>query len=468
MFSQEEIDKMKSWAANQWYKNVSDAEAIQILYDIASKDPESPYYNVINGNKKDIDPNNLNWNSTSKKDTTTTETNTKTDTKTDTSTTTNNNSTVTNEDTINWVTTEEQAPTSETSKEWNTINGTEDDNITITELWNNNTTNTTTKNINKSEAKTKYVTKVKDILWDKFKQISNDPITSNVLTEENVNEMLNKMWYSSIDDAAWDVQSLYKIYKKLWYDDKAFAEYFENAKDFDWMRQIAWSAWLLLNWLKMIKWAANSTKVKDAWKVGKLFKWLSKLWLFYWLSAAAWDIDIANDAYKSLLWYDWEKRRLDRDWNELPYWKQVLWWIPYAIDKTLLLWLPSAAIEWLNKQWIWKEVAWENTKKQQKKGNMDYQVNEKFKNSNTYKWITALDELAEDYWADERTIADTLMNVAIAVMNHYELWWWWYNNERFFKNFEYNPDRHNRFDKDSWESLYNILSALADYDEING
>lgn len=456
MFTQEEINKMKSWASDHWYKDISDAEAIQVLYDIASKDPQSPYYNTINGNKTSIDPNNLNWNTTSETDTTATETNS--------STTTNNNSTVTNEDTINWVTTEEQAPTSETPKEWSTINGTEESDVKITDLWSDNKTDTNVKNINKSEAKTKYVNKVKDILWDKFKQISNDPVTSNVLTEDNINDMLKNMWYSSIDDAAWDIESLYKIYKKLWYDDNAFSEYFENAKDLNWIRWVAWGLWALLNTMKMIKWATDS---KEVWKLGKLSEWLSKLWLFYWLSAAAWDIDIANDAYKSLLWYDWEKRRLDREWNELPYWKQVLWWIPYAIDKTLLLWLPSATIEWLNKQWIWEEVLWENTKKQQKKGNMDYQVMEKFKESNTYKWITWLDDIAETYWADERAIADTLMNVAIAVMNNYELGWKW-NNESFFKTFEYNPDRHNRFDKKSWESLYNILSALADYDEING
>lgn len=425
--------------------------------------------------------------------------NTSNTTDTTSTSTTNNSSIVDNTktdstNTINWTTTEEQAPTTTTSKEWSTINlpdkeeaKTETQSPSESVSDSNVATDTKTQR-NKANAYNTFKEVLSRTIWDdKFGELEkwnySDESSSEWISTW-IEDVLKEYWYSDIETAMWDINALYKLYEEnpdAWKKDISTL-LSENPS----LARAAWvlfafNKWWFLSKLGKIITAPITRPIKKL-ASSKLVAALAKKWPVYAVSSAIWlASDVIPDTIDRTKWYVWQSRTLDREWNSLPYWKQFLWWVLNNTEKTFWLWIPSLLIElgkdnlpdtkiwdyFYNNFWIdlWKmEVPRENTQEQQKQGKIDKKVLETFKNSQSYQWWQNLSKVAKKYWDDEADLASRIMTSGIATFNLYDLWDTWENMtpEARFKNFEYDPQKHNWYWKNNNDiSVFDIINGLS-------
>ncbi len=468
LITPEMVESFKEMFSEQWYE-LSQAEIDESL-NRAYWTWNWYYWNSSTSNNSNTNIS-INWtNNTSNTNTSNTNTS-----NTNTSNTNTSNTSVTNNDIINWITTEEQVPTTESKKEWNTINWVESKTETPkeTKTETQSPINTESK-VNKSEAYNgfKNLLSAQWIWEDRLNELEAWAENTSI-DQDSLDTLLNKYWYNSFEDMKWDINAISEYYENNPdATEKDFKEYIAANP------QIVRSLWLLPALIKT-KWG---WLLKALWRPfrklasSKFVQWLSKAWAWYRWASTVWLLtDVAPDAIDRTKWYVWQSRTLDREWNKLPYWKQFLWWLLNNTEKTMWLWIPSTVMEIANEFWpryqenLWWEVPRENTQEQQKQGKIDKKIRETYKASNTYKWLKNLDKLSKKYWDEEMDLAMTLMNSAMATMNKYWLLNWDnITSEWWFQDFEYDPKRHNWYYKNNWLSIFEMMDALSRLDETNG
>ena len=349
----------------------------------------------------------------------------------------NINNKVTNEDTINWTTTEEQEPTQETPKEWTTINldkwdewdeWDKWDDIKITEL--NDKWEAKTENVINPEAAEAYNQYMKilsnNISKDKLKEIRNAASIKS-LEGDAENILIDLYWEDAPSDIIWNLSAIEQAIKSGKYKTE---EDVVSAIEKLWSTRYP-QIGLLISALVQWVWVKWIWKIFSAiWKAASKNLWLTA----YTLMAAAENI------------WEWLSWKVNTTNTSFWWW---LWNSAMNMLDNLCMNIISDSIEK-----NWKRPFWYNTAEDEAK----YKATKIFKNSNTYKWTTELEKL----WKDEEELATRLMVSALAVMNKYNLFNTSINQEDFYSIFSYDPITHSRYDNKNWQSIFDIIQTMSD------
>ena len=405
--------------------------------------------NLINNKTSNTSVNNSNNTSTNASTSENSNTLISENNKTSTSTT-NNSSIVDNTktdstNTINWTTTEEQTPTTTTSKEWSTIN-LPDKEETKTE------TKSPSESVSDNNIKSdKYSSKA----YNKFKEVLSQSIWQDLFNK--LEQWIDTDWTSitDIDKDALAAKLFWEwtTYDKIRWDYQKLQEYYANGeiKNINELKEWWEKLWVEPQVIAGIVWLTNFLIRKWIWS--KLRSWL---WAILWTAIkhpwfALWATIAAGENLKE--WKSWKVNTTNTS-------------VRWALWNSALNMLDNLTANQFQKIWTsqWKKVPRYNTKKQQ----AEYLAQQAFEDSNTWKWITSLEEVWQDYWPEEEQLAYRIMSSAIATINNYDLLPWKIDNEWRFQNFEYNPVRHDWINKDSWESIVKYIRDLSHINDNNG